>query len=94
MYTSSFQISNAAPADYPKHYFSPRAFLAGIGQKLRQLHLFQPIEQKVDIQQKSVRYSPIEKLYDVLIGLLCGAEGIVEINKRVRPDEGGDWRNF
>jgi hypothetical protein len=88
MYTSSFQISNAAPADHPKRYFSPRAFLAGIGQKLKQLHLFQPIEQKVDIQQKSVRYSPIEKLYDALIGLLCGAEGIVEINKRVRPDEG------
>ena len=85
MYTSPFQISNAAPADHPKRYFSPRAFLAGIGQKLRQLHLFQPIEQKVDIQQKSVRYSPIEKLYDALIGLLCGAEGIVEINFPCAP---------
>ena len=42
----------------------------------------------MSIQQKTVRHSPIEKLYDALIGLLCGAQGIVEINKRVRPDKG------
>ncbi len=88
MYTSHFQLRNNLPEDQQKCYFSPRAFLAGIGQKLRQLHLFQPIEQRVNIQPKSVRHSPIEKLYDALIGLLCGAEGMVEINKLVRPDQG------
>ena len=90
MHTSHFKVNNNPPEDHQKGYFSPRAFLAGIGQKLRQLHLFEPIEQSVNIPQKSVRYSPIEKLYDALIGLLCGAEGIVEINKLVRTDEG--WR--
>ncbi len=80
MYTSHFKVSNNPSEDYWKCYFSPRAFLAGIGQKLRQLHLFKPIEQRVSIQQKTVRHSPIEKLYDALIGLLCGAQGMVEIN--------------
>ena len=53
-----------------------------------ELTLFKPIEQRVSIQQKTVRHSPIEKLYDALIGLLCGAQGMVETNKRVRPDKG------
>ena len=32
--------------------------------------------------------SPCDKLYDGFIGLLCGAKGIVEVNKLVRSDQG------
>ncbi|MGC1308505.1 MAG: hypothetical protein WA885_14870 [Phormidesmis sp.] len=32
--------------------------------------------------------SPAEKLYDGFIGILCGAGGLVEVNKLVRSDEG------
>ncbi len=88
MYTSHFKVGNTALGNKLKRYFSPRAFLAGIGQKLRQLELFKPIEQRVNIPQKTVRHTPLQKLYDALIGLLCGAQGMSEINKLVRPDEG------
>lgn len=88
METSHFKLSNNSSENYPQRYFSPRAFLAGIGQKLRQINLFEPIAQKVIIKQKTVSYTPIEKLYDALIALLSGARGMVEINKRVRPDQG------
>lgn len=88
MYTSHLKVSNNVLAAHPKPYFSPRAFLAGIGQKLKQLHLFKPIEQRVNIPQKTVRHTPLQKLYDALIGMLCGAQGMSEINKLVRPDEG------
>jgi hypothetical protein len=50
--------------------------------------LFQPILTTVRIPQKKVRYTPGEKLYDLWIGMLTGAHGTVEINKRLRPDRG------
>ena len=40
------------------------------------------------IDQKKVKDSPDEKLYDGFIGLLCGAKGIVEVNKLLRSDLG------
>jgi hypothetical protein len=60
--------------------------LAGIGMKLQQLQLFAPLEEKVKIAQKSVKYTPAQKLYDGFISLLCGAQGMVEINKRLLSD--------
>lgn len=70
-----------------RHY-SARASLAAIGLKTRQLKLFEPITQQVTIGQKKVKYSPTEKLMDGYIAILSGAHGLVEINKRVRPDRG------
>ena len=67
---------------------SPRAFLAGIGLKVRQLKLFSPIEDRVKIAQKSVDYTPLDKLYEGFIAILTGAQGLVEINKRLRSDAG------
>lgn len=67
---------------------SPRAFLAGIGLKLSQLKLFSPIEERVKIAQKSVNYTPLEKLYESFIAILAGVQGLVEINKRLRSDPG------
>ena len=71
-----------------KRHYSARASLAVIGLKMRQLKLFKPITQQVKIGQKKVKYSPIEKLMDGFIAILAGAHGLVEINKRVRPDRG------
>lgn len=71
-----------------KVYFSSHASLAGIGRKVRKLKMFEPIEQKVKIAQKTVKYSPAEKLLDAFITLLAGAQGLVEINKRLKADPG------
>jgi hypothetical protein len=46
----------------------------------------EPIEEHVQIAQKTVKYTPLEKLQDGLLAILAGAHGVVEINKRVRAD--------
>src|SRR5215831_2935563 len=66
-----------------KHY-SPRAILVAIGTKIRALKLLQPIEELVRIRQKTVKYSPLQKLTDGLIAILAGAHGFSEINMRLR----------
>src|SRR5437660_4131393 len=66
--------------------FTGCATLAAIGIKLRELNVFQPIKQTVQIAQKTIKDSPIDKLYDAFISLLAGAHGLVEINTRLRAD--------
>jgi hypothetical protein len=62
------------------------ASLAALGVHLRHLDLFGPIREQVHIAQKTVRYTPTDKLYDAFIALLAGAHGLIEINGRLRPD--------
>jgi hypothetical protein len=64
------------------------ASLAALGVHLQRLDLFGPIREQVHIAQKTVRYTPTDKLYDAFIALLAGAQGLVEINGRLRPDAG------
>ena len=66
--------------------FTGCASLAAIGMKLRDLKLFEPIGQTVQIAQKTIKDSPSDKLYDAFISLLAGAHGLVEINTRLRAD--------
>ncbi len=66
--------------------FTGCATLAAIGIKLRELKVFQPIKQTVQIAQKTIKDSPTDKLYDAFISLLAGAHGLVEINTRLRAD--------
>src|SRR5256886_7267951 len=66
--------------------FTGCATLAAIGIKLREQKVFEPIEQTVQIGQKTIKDSPTDKLYDALISLLAGAHGLVEINTRLRAD--------
>src|SRR5437016_6356283 len=67
-------------------YSSSCAPLAAIGVQLQQLDLFDPIRQTVQIAQKTVKYSPADKLYDAFITILAGAHGIIEVNTRLRAD--------
>jgi len=71
-----------------KAYFSSHASLAALGRKVKKLNVFEPIAQKVKIAQKTVKYSPSEKLMDAFITLLAGAQGLVEVNKRLKADPG------
>lgn len=71
-----------------KAYFSSRASLAAMGRKVKQIKLFEPVSQQVQIAQKTVKYSPSEKLMDAFITLLAGAQGLVEVNKRLKADPG------
>lgn len=70
------------------NHFTPCATLAAIGAKLKQLNLFDPIRKQVQVGQKTVKHTPIDKLTDAFISLLAGAHGLVEINTRLRTDIG------
>lgn len=67
-------------------HFSPAASLAAIGVKVNHLDLFGPIRTYVHIKQKTVKHTPVDKLYDAFISLLSGAHGLIEINTRLRTD--------
>ena len=66
--------------------FTGCASLAALGVKLRKLKLFEPIEQQVQIAQKTIKDRPSDKLSDAFISMLAGAHGLVEINTRLRAD--------
>jgi len=65
---------------------TPRASLAALGVKLRALDLFAPIRSCVRILQKTVKHTPIDKLYDCFIGILAGAVGVADIERVLRAD--------
>ena len=69
-------------------HFTGSASLAAIGVKLGQLKLFEPIRKLVQVKQKTIKSTPVDKLYDAFISLLAGAHGLVETNTRLRSDPG------
>jgi Transposase DDE domain group 1 len=62
------------------------ASLAALGHYLRQIDLLAPIRENVQIGQKTVKYTPFDKLCDAFALLLTGAHRMVEINTRLRAD--------
>lgn len=68
--------------------YTPRAALAALGVKLTKLDLFGPVRKLVQIEQKTVKYSPDQKLYAAFIAILAGGKKLVELNKLIRADEG------
>ncbi|MFL6257180.1 MAG: hypothetical protein ACJ74T_19400 [Pyrinomonadaceae bacterium] len=67
-------------------HFSPRASLAALGLRLRRLGLFEALAAHVHVPQKTVRHTPAEKLYDAFVAILAGAQGLSEINTKLRAD--------
>ena len=71
-----------------KAHITAHATLAALGRKVCDMRIFERVCEPVKIAQKTVKYTPIEKLIDAEIAILAGVHGMVEINKRVRPDRG------
>jgi hypothetical protein len=67
-------------------HFTPAASLAALGVVLEQRKVFEPIRAQVQIEQKTVKHTPLDKLYDSFITLLAGAHGLVQINTLLRTD--------
>jgi hypothetical protein len=57
-----------------------------LGVSLQQRDVFGPIRERLVIAQKTVKHTPLDKVYDAFITLLAGAHGLVEINTRLRSD--------
>src|SRR2546427_8082252 len=63
-----------------------RASLCALGEYLKRHCFFAPLREQVQIPQKTVRYRPIDKLLDGLLGILCGAKTISQSNGTIRLD--------
>lgn len=63
-----------------------RASLCALGEYLRRRCFFAPLMEQVKIAQKVVKYRPIEKLLDGLLGMLCGAKTIAQSNVTIKVD--------
>lgn len=66
---------------------SARASLAAVGVWFRSQRMWDEVQASVKIAQKVIRHTPTDKLLDMLIGMLAGCTGVVEVNTRVRPDK-------
>src|SRR5689334_23884700 len=65
---------------------TPRASLVAIGAEIRKRGILEPLRQRVQIAQKTIRHSPTDKLLDALIGMLAGAQGMVDRKSTLRAD--------
>lgn len=66
--------------------FSPRASLILTGLWVQQMDVWDVIGDQVQIQQKVIEHTPLEKLKDAFINIMAGGHGLVEVNTRVRTD--------
>jgi len=66
--------------------YSPRASLAMVGICSQQMGIWEMVGEQVKIEQKTITHTPLQKLQDAFINIMAGGQGIVEINRRVKPD--------
>lgn len=69
-----------------KWYDSPHASLCLLGAYLRQVDFFAPVERRVHIQQKVLKYTPTQKLEMLFVGLLAGIKAVCHTATTVRLD--------
>lgn len=66
--------------------FSPHASLAALVAQMRRRGIFDLLRVGVQLDQKTVKDSPQDKLLDILLSLLCGAQSLVQLNTELRAD--------
>ena len=66
--------------------FSPHASLAALVAQMQRRGIFDLLRLGVQIAQKTVKDSPQDKLLDILLALLCGAQSLVQLNTELRAD--------
>jgi len=65
---------------------SGHASLCLLGVHLRRMDFFQPLEAHVKIEQKVLKYTPVQKLEMFLVGVLAGAKAVSHTATTVRID--------
>ncbi len=73
-------------ASQPKWYDSGHASLCVLGTYLRQIGFFEPLERRVHMEQKVLKYTPIQKLEMLFVGLLAGIKAVSHTATTVRVD--------
>ena len=65
---------------------SGHASLCLLGLHLRRMNFFQPLQAHVQIEQKVLKYTPVQKLEMFLVGVLAGAKAVSHTEIAVRID--------
>ncbi len=65
---------------------SAHASLCVLGMHLRRNNFFKPLEQRVQIRQKVLKYTPVQKVEMFFVGLLAGAKAVSHTATTVRVD--------
>ena len=52
------------------------ASLCVLGAHLRRINFFRPLEQRLHIRQKVLKYTPVQKLEMFFVGVLAGAKAV------------------
>jgi hypothetical protein len=77
---------DTTPAQPRAWHDSAHASLCLLGSSLRQTGFFQPLEERVHIQQKVLKYTSVQKLEMFFVALLAGAKAVSQTNLSVRVD--------
>jgi hypothetical protein len=67
-------------------YDSGHASLCLLGVHLRRMNFFKPLEAHVQIGQKVLKYTPVQKLEMFLVAVLAGAKAVSQSETTVRLD--------
>ena len=67
-------------------YESSHASLCLLGTYLRRIGFFQPLEKELQIKQKTLKYTPVQKLEMLFVALLAGAKAVSHTSTIVRVD--------
>ncbi len=77
---------SSEPAGPSGGRYSARASLCAVGTWVQRMGLLTPLHVRVKIPQKKVKYRPVDKLVDCVIGVLCNIAGVYGVNTTVRAD--------
>ncbi len=69
-----------------KWHDSAHASLCALGAYLQQIAFFHPLEEQVQIKQKVLKYTPVQKVLMVFVSLLAGAKAVSHVDTTVRLD--------
>ncbi len=69
-----------------KWYDSAYASLCGLGAYLRRTGFFAPLEAEVHIHQKTLKYTPVQKIEMLFVCLLAGAKAVAHSGLTLRVD--------
>ena len=69
-----------------KWYDSVHASLCLLGTYLRAIGFFEPLERRVHLQQKVLKYTAVQKLEMLFVGLLAGIKAVSHTATTVRVD--------
>jgi hypothetical protein len=69
-----------------KWYESGHASLCLLGRYLREIGFFEPIERRVHLHQKVLKYTAVQKLEMLFVGLLTGIKAVSHTATTVRID--------